>query len=115
MVIPIIPLERPEKKDLKSSGYIDYACHNTPGDITSGKYVIKITRSVLYTPEEWIIFVSLVQKVLVGQNVIPGIAMYKYMERVPKGDAKAEFTQQANLVGSCTVDNFSTVMSKITF
>ena len=33
------------------------------------------------------------------------------MERVLKGDAKAEFTQRANLVGSCTVHNFTTVMA----
>ena len=36
------------------------------------------------------------------------------MERVLKGDAKAEFTQQANIVGSCTVGNFTTVMTTMT-
>ena len=36
------------------------------------------------------------------------------MERVLKGDAKAEFTQQANLVGSCTVGNFTTTMAIMT-
>ena len=36
------------------------------------------------------------------------------MERVLKGDAKAEFTKQANLVGSCTVGNFTTVMATMT-
>ena len=33
------------------------------------------------------------------------------MEWVLKGDAKAEFTQQANLVGSLAVSNFTTVMA----
>ena len=32
----IIPLERPEKEDLEPSKYIDYTCHITPGDSTSG-------------------------------------------------------------------------------
>ena len=36
--------------------------------------------------------------------------MYKCMERVLKGDAKTDFTQQANLVGSCTVGNFAMVI-----
>ena len=36
------------------------------------------------------------------------------MERVLKGDAKAKFTQQANLVGSRTVGNFETVMATMT-
>ena len=42
------------------------------------------------------------------------ILMYKCKERVLKGDAKAEFTQQTNLVGSCTVGNFTTVMATMT-
>ena len=65
-------------------------------------------------PEEWFIFVDLVQKALVGQNITTGSAMYKYVERSLKGIAKTEFTQQANLVGSCTVDNFTMVMTTMT-
>ena len=66
------------------------------------------------TPEEWITFVDLVQKSLVGQNVTTGPPIYECMERVPKGDAKAEFLQQANLVGSCSVGNFTSVMATMT-
>ena len=44
------------------------------------------------TPEEWIIFVDLAQKALVGQNVTTGPPMYKWMERVIKDDDKAKFT-----------------------
>ena len=91
--------------------YIDHTCHNTPGDTTSGKYVIKIPRFDSGTPEEWIIFVDLVQNSLVGQNVTTGLLMYKCMERMLKGDAKAEFLQQANLVGSCTVATFTMSMA----
>ena len=40
--------------------------------------------------------------------------MYKCMERVLKGDAKAVFLKQANLVGSSTVANFTTVMATMT-
>ena len=40
--------------------------------------------------------------------------MYKCMERVLKGDAKAEFLQQANFVGSHTVANCTTVMASMT-
>ena len=36
------------------------------------------------------------------------------MERVLKGDSEAEFHHQTNLVGSCTVANFSTVMATMT-
>ena len=37
--------------------------------------------------------------------------MYECMERVLKGDTKGIFHQQANLVASCTVANFTTVMA----
>ena len=67
-------------------------CHDTPGDSTSGKYIIKIPRFDYGTSQEWIIYVDFIQKALVGQNVTICPPMYKCMERVLKGDAKAEFT-----------------------
>ena len=98
----MIPLERPEKEDFNTCEYIDHISHNTPGDSTSGKYVIKIPRFDSCTPEEWIISMDLVQKVLVGQNITTGSPIYTCIEKVLKSDAKEYFTQQANLVGSCT-------------
>ena len=114
LVNPIIPLECPEKKNIEPSKYVEYTCYNTLGDSTSGKYVIKMPRFDSGTLEEWIIFMDLVQKALVGQNVTNDPPMYKYMEWVLKGDAKAEFTQQANLERSLTVGNYSTVMATMT-
>ena len=40
--------------------------------------------------------------------------MYKYIERMLKGDTKDEFLQQANLVGSYTVANFNTILATVT-
>ena len=57
---------------------------------------------------------DLVQKALVGQNVTTGSPMYKYMERVLKGDVKLKVSQQENLVGSCTVTNFNIVIATMT-
>ena len=54
LVKPIIPLARPEKDELDALEYIDNTCHNTPGDTTSGKCIIKICRFDSGTPEEWI-------------------------------------------------------------
>ena len=65
-------------------------------------------------PEEWIIFMDLVQKSLVGQNVTTGPFMSECMETVLTGKAKAEFRQQANLAGTHTVANFTFVMNKMT-
>ena len=57
---------------------------------------------------------DLVQKRLIQQNVTTSPPMYECMERVLIGDAKAEFCQQANLAGTHTVANFTTVMEKMT-
>ena len=114
LVKPIIPLARPENDELDSSEYIDCTCHNTPGDSISCKYVIKIQRFVSGTPEEWIIFMDLVQNSLVRQNITTGPLMYKCMEWVCTGDTNTEFCQKTNLVGSHTVANFITVMNKMT-
>ena len=76
--------------------------------------MIKIPTFDSGMPEAWIILVDLVQKALVGQNVTTDPPMYNCMERVLKGDAKAEFTLQANLVRSHTADNFTTVMATMT-
>ena len=111
MVNPIIRLERPETEDLEPNEFIDHTCHNTPCDSISSKYVINLPRFDSGTSEEWIIVVDLVQKALVQQNITTGPPMYECMEWVLKGDTKAEFIQQANLVRSHTVGNFTTVMA----
>ena len=72
MVNPIIALGRPEKEDLKPSEYIDHACHNTAGISTLWKYIINISWFDSVMREEWIIFMDLVQKALVGEKVTTG-------------------------------------------
>ena len=94
--------------------YFNYTCHYAPRDYSSGKYAIKIPRFDYGTPEDWIIFVDLVQKSLVGQNIPTSPPMYKFMERMLKGDAKAEILQQDNLVGIRIVANFTWVMATMT-
>ena len=114
LVKPISPLTRPENNELEASEFINHTSHNTHTDTTSGKNLIKIPRLDSGTPEEWILFVNLVQKSFVGQNMTAGSPIYKCMERMLKGDVKAEFLQQANLVGSCTVTNVTMVMATMT-
>ena len=74
---------------------LDHTYHNTIGNSTLGKYVIIIPRFDSGMIEEWNIFVDLVQKVLVGQNITTGSPMHKCMELVLKDDSKVKFMQQA--------------------
>ena len=57
---------------------------------------------------------DLVQKSLAGQNVTIGPPMYKCIEWILTGNAKAELLQQTNLVETCTVVNFTTEMNTMT-
>ena len=57
---------------------------------------------------------NLVQKSLIGQNITTGALMYKCVEKGLKNDVKAEFLQQADLVGSRTVANFTTIIAHMT-
>ena len=68
--------------------------------------MIKVPRFGFGTPGEWIIIVNQVQKSLAGQNVDAHPSMYASMKRLLKGDAKAEFLQQASLVRGRAVPNF---------
>ena len=79
---PIISLLYPEKEDLKLSKYIDHTCHNTLGVSNSGYQTTKIPRFNSDIPEEWIIFVDLVQKALLEQNVTTDPPMTESMEIV---------------------------------
>ena len=96
------------------SEYIEHKCHNDPGDVKSGQYVVKIPRYRSGTPEDWLIFIDLCKKALVGQNVTTGPPMYAFMDRVHKGDAKAEFDVKADAEGNKSVANFEIVMNKMT-
>ena len=114
LVKPIIPLAKPENSELDASDYIDHTCHNTSRDTTSEKQVIKIPSFDFDTPEEQITFVDLVQSSHVGQNVTTGPPMNKHIERVLNSDVKVELLQIADLVGSHTITNFTTVMVPMT-
>ena len=73
--------------------------------------MIKILGFDSSTPEKLIIFVDLVQKSFIGQNATTGPSMYKCIKRALKNDTKPKFLWKANLVGSCTITNFNTVMA----
>ena len=113
MVKPIIPLARLQKDELVALGFNNHTCHYTPRDTTSDKHVIKISRFYSGTPEKCIIFLDLSEEPC-RTKYTTGPPIHKCMEGVLKGDAKAEFLQQANLVGSRIVANFTRVMTTMT-
>ena len=103
---PIIPVAKPEKDEREPSKCINHTCHDTPKAKVCGRFDSG-------TPEEWMIFVDLILKSFIGQNVTTGPPFYKQVERMMTGDAKAEFLQQTNLDRSHRVGKFTIVMETV--
>ena len=112
--VPIIALERARSSERKDQKYIEHTCYNTPGDNKTGKYVIQVPIYDSGHPEEWINFVELVNKCIIGQNITTGPQMYQLAVRVLQGDAKAQFEAQTGHFGSQTAGNFKSVMAAMT-
>ena len=112
--VPIIALERARSSDSKDQKHIEHTCYNTPGDSKTGKYVIQVPIYDSGNPEEWINFVELVNKCIIGQNITTGPQMYQLALRVLQGDAKAQFEAQTGHFGTQTAGNFKSVMAAMT-
>ena len=69
LVKPIIDLERPLEKVLKTWEYIAIKWHNTPGDNGLGSYEINIPYYGGGTPKEWLVCKDKLLKALDGQSI----------------------------------------------
>ena len=114
LIVPAIPLGRPEKKILTKGQYVEYKCFSSPGDTDSPAYNIQIPYFGTGTPEEWLMFLDNLDKALVGQHITDGPRRYEFTERLLKGDALATFRLKTLEVGTRTVDHFDEVMARLT-
>ena len=97
MLTPPIPFERPEKRDRDKNEYVTFKLRSTPDNPKSATYEF----SVAYfngseSPEETLDFVRDVDRVLKGQNVTEGTAMFALMKRLLRGDAEAAFARASD-------------------
>ena len=105
-VPPPIPYERPEKKELKKSEYVTMKLRSDPAEAESQTYELAVPYFRSGTPEEWLLFVRALQKVIVGQNITTGPNKYAMARRLLEGDALAKFNEVATERGNQTNDNF---------
>ena len=73
---PIIPLERPEEKQLRKDQYLTFKLRSVPTEESSTTYDLSIPFFGNGSPEELLIFLNLLNKVFVGQNVTTGPQKY---------------------------------------
>ena len=79
-----------------------------------GMYMIEVPIYNSGNPKEWITFVELVNKCLVGQNITNGPQMYHLIQQFLQGDVTSQFDTQAAAFGNPTVANFKAIMATMT-
>ena len=113
-VPPPIPYERPEKKELKKSEYVMMKLRSDPAEAESQTYELAVPYFRSGMPEEWLLFVRAMQKVIVGQNITTGPNKYAMARRLLEGDALAKFNEVATERGNQTNDNFVLCLRDVT-
>ena len=80
ILVPPIPLERPEKKKLDKSDYATFKLRNDPAEANSTQYEIAIKYFQSGGPEEVLEFIRDIKRVIVGQNITTGPSQFSLDE-----------------------------------
>ena len=117
---PPIPFERPtaakeeDPSKTKGSTRVGFDLRAVPGNPNSQTYKLYMDVFSDGTPEEWLLHMKQLDKVLVGQNCLNGPEKFAMARRVMDGDALAAFDEAARVRGDETNENFKLVMQDVT-
>ena len=110
---PVIPLERPETPTLRKDQYLTFKLRSTPTDETSTTYNLTAPFFRNKTPEELLLFIDNIKKVMVGQNMTTGLPKYALVKCLLQGEALTQFTLDAVTLGNETNANFEEALKKL--
>jgi len=113
-IVPIVPLQRPEKKDLTKGNYVTLKCKTHPGDRDSATYNLPITYFKSGTPEEFLKWKRNIEKVISRQGATDGPSKYTLTRRLLDGNVLTTFNLKAEGFGSKTNANFLEVIQDLT-
>ncbi len=102
-----IPLERPEKKEHAKEDLLCFKLCSTPAEENSPTYEDTVAIFDKGTLEEVLDFVTDVNRVITGQNIMTGPPKYATMRMLLRGDALAAFNVGAAAAGNETNANFT--------
>lgn len=106
MITPVIPLTRPVKKEARKDNMLTFKLRTNPAQADSTTYELSVTFFSDGTPEELLLFLRNVEKVIVGLNITDGPGRYALIRRLLQGDALATFDQAATTRGNETIANY---------
>ena len=113
-IVPIVPLQRPEKKDLTKGDYVTLKCKTRPGDRDSATYDLPIPYFKSGTPEEFLKWKRNVEKAISGQGATDGPSKYTLTRRLLDGNALTAFNLKAEEFQTETNPNFLEVIEDLT-
>ena len=105
MVVPPIPLERPDLKKVPKSSYVTFKLRSNPSDSDFPEYDLTMQYFWSGTTEELLVCLKNMRKVLVGMNITTGLSQYAMVRRILQGDALSAFDVAAATNGNETVEN----------
>ena len=92
---PPIPLDCAVTKDLNKDDYLTMKLQLIPNKTTSPIYKLNVPYFKDSTPEEWLKFLSNLQKVIVGQNLETGPTQFAMTHWLLVGDILSQFNKRA--------------------
>jgi hypothetical protein len=110
---PLIAFERLETMDLKKNKSLSLKLISDPTNADSQTYERTIKFFNSGTPEEWLIFLADLKRVLVGQNITSGQGKYLMMRRMITGDTLAGINKEAAQLLHETSTNFEFAVKKV--
>ena len=124
---PPIPLERPEAKELEKDDYVSLKLKTVPRSSTSAEYSLNVPYFRSGTPEEWLKFMTNMERVFIGQNLSTGAHKFSMARRLLVGESLSHFEKKAesfvtvqgegeNQVETCneTQENFDKCIQAVT-
>ena len=112
--MPTIPLERPEKKELREGECTTCKLRSNPTEATSATCDLSIPHFSTGSPEEWFKFVDNLKKIITGQNIADAADRHALCRRLLDGDALTSFEAKATELGPTNIENFDPCLKAVT-
>ena len=107
LVVPPIPIEREEPKQLRKEKVQTFKCRTKPTEKDSPAYEVSVPYFSDGTPEEWIYFQRSLNAAIKGQGDTTGPTRFVKARQLLQGSALATFEANVSLTESHTETNDS--------
>lgn len=95
VVVPVIPFERPQQRELQRHEVLTFRLRSVPQDHDSTTYELTLPFFKQGAPETLLLLLNGIRQVVRGQNLTTGPQKYQLMRRMLEGDALAAFNRAA--------------------